>query len=253
MMEEKEELLCNICTDPIEGHVIRLTCDPEKHYFCESCITDWYKKLKEIKYKSMYNTSNEYIQRMCPVCRRDGGLLPHYKDTQYIPSIHQKKLTKEKRKKKTKKVENEEPTKRLCNHLLKNGSKCKRIGIEKNEWLCFQHGKKTKEEIRIEDAIEEMLNPPIEEEVVINTSIFTDEEFIDYVQNNLDMINNEMVYLVEFIHKMNEKIEEKNKKEYQEQFDVFQIFVDDIRHTINLEILNYLDHKIIHYQKYFQS
>ena len=29
-----------------------------------------------------------------------------------------------------------------------------------------------------------MLNPPIEEEVV-NTSIFTDEEFIDYVQNNL--------------------------------------------------------------------
>jgi hypothetical protein len=268
MKEMSEELLCNICSDPIEGHVIRLSCEPDKHYFCESCITDWYKKLKEIKYKSMYNPTKEYIQRMCPICRRDGGLLPLYKDTQYIPSIHQKKLTKEKKPKKVKKTNkidnnDERPTKRLCNHSLKNSNKtpfetntenlpgkfCKRIGIEKYEWLCFQHRKKTKDEIHIEDAIEEMLNPPIQQQ----ESIFTDEEFIDYVQNNLENINNEMVYLVEFIHKMNEKIEEKNKNQYKEQFDVFQILIDEIRDSIDLEILNYLDHKIIQFEKYFES
>lgn len=249
-METKEELLCNICTDPIEGHVIRLACDPDKHYFCESCITDWYKKLKEVKYKSMYNTANEYIQRMCPVCRRDGGLLPLYKDMIYIPSIHQKKLTKEKKPKKEKKKkekEEEKETKRLCNQTLKSGGKCKRIGIEKKGWLCFQHSEK--KEIHLDEAIEQMVNPTIEN-VEKSTSIFTDEEFIDYVQNNLDMISNEMVYLVEFIHKMNEKpTEEKKIKEFKEQFDVFQLFVEEIRDSIDLEILNYLDHKMIQIQK----
>ena len=59
-----EEYYCNICSDKIENHVIRLKCNPDKHYFCEGCITDWYKELKNNKYKYMYNSENEYLEHL---------------------------------------------------------------------------------------------------------------------------------------------------------------------------------------------
>jgi hypothetical protein len=136
-----EELRCNICTEVIDGVPIRLKCNPNLHYFCEECITGWYSELKKNKYKLMYSEENEYIQRMCPICRQDGGLIPLYKKENYIPSIHTRKLCTIKKKKIVeKKVEKKE--KKLCTYFINGFIKCKRTGSEKYGGCCYQHENK---------------------------------------------------------------------------------------------------------------
>ncbi len=142
---ENEIKKCNICMEeiiPYKNNLITLICDP-KHYFCKTCITDWFIHLKKNKYKLMYNPENEFKERMCPICRRDGGLLPLFSQNDYIPSIHQKKLYREPRKKKRGPDNNEsEPIqKQRCQHILKNGNQCSRFSPNNNESdpRCYQH------------------------------------------------------------------------------------------------------------------
>jgi hypothetical protein len=75
---------CNICSDIIENDkIIALGCDPSKHIFCYDCIFDWYKELK-INKKSEYNC----ISTMCPICRKNGGLLPMHNNYSFMQGIH---------------------------------------------------------------------------------------------------------------------------------------------------------------------
>lgn len=121
-MEGKLE--CNICREGIERRLVRLKCNPQLHYFCEECITDWYKQLKKDKYKYEYQKENEFKVRMCPICRLDGGLLPLFHLDSYIPSIHEKKLYKEFV---------------ACKFEKKGGVRCKRRGCDEYDDFCLQH------------------------------------------------------------------------------------------------------------------
>lgn len=79
------EYKCNICSEIIEnGKIVGLTCDPEKHIFCYDCIFDWYNELKINKKFDYSSTLN-----MCPICRKNGGLLPIYNNSICITGIHQ--------------------------------------------------------------------------------------------------------------------------------------------------------------------
>ena len=75
--------ICNICSDNIIGNnAIGLKCNPTKHIFCYECIYDWYKELKKNKY-----TNNYSIKNMCPICRKNGGLLPVHSKFKTIINI----------------------------------------------------------------------------------------------------------------------------------------------------------------------
>ncbi len=150
-----EELRCNICTDIIEGEVIRLKCNPDLHYFCEECITGWYVELKKNKYKYMYDNENEYMMRMCPICRQEGGLLPLFKQENYIPSIHSRKVCKPKIKKVgiKKQIKKEMKKKELCSYLIYGFIKCKRVGNEKYGGCCYQHANKVNHNSEEENEI----------------------------------------------------------------------------------------------------
>jgi hypothetical protein len=76
--------LCNICAEKIEtNNAIGLKCSPKKHIFCYECILDWYKELNKNK-----NTNNYTIRNMCPICRKNGGLLPIHNNFKVIKGIH---------------------------------------------------------------------------------------------------------------------------------------------------------------------
>ena len=80
--------ICNICSDNIIGNnAIGLKCNPTKHIFCYECIYDWYKELKKNKY-----TNNYSIKNMCPICRKNGGLLPVHSKFKTINGIHDIKI-----------------------------------------------------------------------------------------------------------------------------------------------------------------
>ena len=82
---ENESYLCNICSDQIDDDkIIALKCDPKKHIFCYDCISEWYMELNQKKNKSSYF----YTLNMCPICRKNGGLLPIYGEEQPIKNIH---------------------------------------------------------------------------------------------------------------------------------------------------------------------
>ena len=75
---------CNICSEEIpHDKIISLKCNPKKHIFCYDCIYEWYIQLNKKK-----NTSNYPILKICPMCRKSGGLLPMYGDIKYIKNIH---------------------------------------------------------------------------------------------------------------------------------------------------------------------
>jgi len=75
---------CNICSDEIETNkVIGLGCNLSKHIFCYDCIYDWYKELKKKKYCGNYTILN-----MCPICRKNGGLLPLIENIPFIKGLH---------------------------------------------------------------------------------------------------------------------------------------------------------------------
>ena len=80
---DTEIFYCNICSEEVnETDLIRLKCNPTKHYFCYSCILDWYKEVKKLRY------TNHYIMNMCPICRKNGGFLPIIGLISPIKGIH---------------------------------------------------------------------------------------------------------------------------------------------------------------------
>jgi len=84
---DQSEYNCNICSESISSNkIIGLGCNPTKHIFCYDCISEWYKELR-INKKNNYG-SNTITLNMCPICRKDGGLLPHISGVSYIPGIH---------------------------------------------------------------------------------------------------------------------------------------------------------------------
>ncbi len=84
--DTENKYTCNICSEEIDNDkIIGLKCDPTKHIFCYDCIFDWYKNMKR---SMMYHSSNYNILTMCPICRKNGGKIPLYKDIKYIRGIH---------------------------------------------------------------------------------------------------------------------------------------------------------------------
>jgi hypothetical protein len=76
--------LCNICAETIVStNAVGLKCNPSKHIFCYECILDWYKELNKNK-----NFNNYSIKNMCPICRKNGGLLPVHTKFKSIKGIH---------------------------------------------------------------------------------------------------------------------------------------------------------------------
>lgn len=85
----KTEHICNICTDNIDiDDLIILKCN-DLHVFCYDCIYSWF-KLCEKNIGSYY----EYKHRMCPICKKDGGLLPNKYNEDPKPNIHDIPLCK---------------------------------------------------------------------------------------------------------------------------------------------------------------
>jgi len=129
------EINCNICSEKInENELIRLKCNPSKHFFCYTCILDWYKEIKKLKY------TNFYTQNMCPICRKNGGLLPLINlnniVTAPIKGIH--KIVNNNEHNKT----NNTIKLPVCGFKLKTKDGfCQVIGKEKYNGLCGIHCK----------------------------------------------------------------------------------------------------------------
>ena len=127
--ENNNEYKCNICSDNIEkDKIIGLKCNPQKHIFCYDCIFDWYKVLKKKHGSAYYSTLN-----MCPICRKNGGLLPTCEGYDVIKNIHDLKVVKSKVIPiNPKKLQHE------CGFKLLNGNGyCKLVG--RYEGLCGKH------------------------------------------------------------------------------------------------------------------
>lgn len=81
---------CNICTENIESNqLVTLSCNPN-HYFCYTCIFDWY---NTIKYNSSAFSFGGYDNKQCtcPICKKDGDVLPLLPPhTENIIGIHVK-------------------------------------------------------------------------------------------------------------------------------------------------------------------
>lgn len=122
---------CNICSDEIEPNkVIGLSCNPSKHIFCYDCIYDWYKELKKKKYGGNYNMLN-----MCPICRKNGGLLPLIEKKIFIKGLHYISDSK--------KSEIDIDDNKICGYKLcsKNGF-CQAKGNKLYAGLCGKHKSK---------------------------------------------------------------------------------------------------------------
>lgn len=79
--QNENKYLCNICTDEIEDDkIIALKCNRKKHIFCYDCIYEWYLQTHKSQH---YTTKN-----ICPICRKNGGLLPIYGDIKPLKKIH---------------------------------------------------------------------------------------------------------------------------------------------------------------------
>lgn len=69
------EKYCNICTENIENDkLVTLACNPN-HYFCYTCIFDWYNTIKH-NYGFSFGNMNDNKQCTCPICKKDGNVLP---------------------------------------------------------------------------------------------------------------------------------------------------------------------------------
>lgn len=78
--------ICNICSSSIENDkIIGLKCNSKKHIFCYDCIMDWYLEIKNSLHSTKY--SNYNFIHMCPICRKNGGLLPNLNNN-FISDIH---------------------------------------------------------------------------------------------------------------------------------------------------------------------
>lgn len=126
------EIHCNICSEKInDNELIRLKCNPSKHFFCYTCILDWYKEVKKLKY------TNFYTQNMCPICRKNGGLLPliDLNNTITVPIKGIHKIVKDNK-------TNNKIKLPVCGFKLKTKDGfCQVIGKEKYSGLCGIHCK----------------------------------------------------------------------------------------------------------------
>jgi len=123
LINNNEKYICNICTDEINSNVIGLRCNPIKHIFCYDCIYDWYKEIKTNKYSCNYQ-----IKTMCPICRKNGGLLPLPENKNYEIGIHMNMNN------------GEIIEEHICGYKLKTGNKtCELNGLKNYEWLCKRH------------------------------------------------------------------------------------------------------------------
>ena len=114
--------ICNICTSEIDENLIILMCNPN-HFFCYDCIKEWYVTLKK-KIKASKTFFNEYKLKMCPICRKNGGLIPTIND-EFIKDVHtHTQLT-------------------ICNaQLVSKDKKCTKNGYSKYNNMCLTHFKK---------------------------------------------------------------------------------------------------------------
>ena len=121
---------CNICSDTIEDDkIIALKCDPKKHIFCYDCICDWYKELKKKK-----STNNYSMITMCPICMKNGGLLPPYKFDNPQKGIHSGYVDQN--------APKVNVTHKFCGAKLKTKDGfCQASGQQKYGGLCGRHVK----------------------------------------------------------------------------------------------------------------
>jgi hypothetical protein len=124
------DYLCNICSEIISvDNAIGLKCDPEKHIFCYECILNWFKEVNHTK-----NSSNYTIKNMCPICRKNGGLLPVHSEFSFNKGINYIKIDKDSLFINPDKLENE------CGVKLKTKlGFCKSIGKELYDGFCGVH------------------------------------------------------------------------------------------------------------------
>jgi hypothetical protein len=130
LKDGEEKHICNICSDTIEDNkIIGLKCNPSKHIFCYECIRDWYKELKKKK-----SPNNYKMITMCPICMKNGGLLPQCSFDKSIKDIHLGYIEPT--------IENIKLSYKCCNAKLKSkDGYCKARGQEKYGWLCGTHVK----------------------------------------------------------------------------------------------------------------
>lgn len=123
--DNNNNILCNICADNIiDNNAVGLKCNPIKHVFCYECIYDWYKELKKNKYANNYT-----IKNMCPICRKNGGLLPTHPKYKSIVGIHNII------------VNNTEETKTLDINPHKLPHQCG-VKLKTKDGYCVAYGKK---------------------------------------------------------------------------------------------------------------
>lgn len=135
--------ICNICSESIEENkVVQLKCNPTKHIFCYDCIYDWYKILK----KPSTNFGNYTIKTMCPICRKNGGLLLLPNGKNFEIGIHKYDLIDDETEVVT--------TIKLCGYKLKSSNNtCTIRGNVLCGGLCKRHFQiKIKEENNINNT-----------------------------------------------------------------------------------------------------
>ncbi len=144
--ESENPYVCCICSEELPNDsTIGLSCNPNKHTFCKECITDWYSIIK----KNKYMNSNYDKPRMCPVCREDGGLIPHSDQSGFIRGIHY--IMPVKKMKKSKSFEE-----------IDNINNKKQKSTEEKQQKSTDENKNTTEEKQIND--EKQLNEENESE-----------------------------------------------------------------------------------------
>jgi len=163
---------CNICSDEIEPtKVIGLSCNPSKHIFCYDCIYDWYKELKKKKYGGNYTMLN-----MCPICRKNGGLLPLIEKISFIKGLHYISDSK--------KSEIDIDDNKICGYKLcsKNGF-CQAKGNKLYAGLCGKH-KSKKSLPNIEELnINELLNDISETIEIPKNNSISSKDFVSNVND----------------------------------------------------------------------
>jgi hypothetical protein len=128
-------LNCPLCEiDLNENNIIRLSCNPDKHYFCNDCIIDWFTTIHKNK-----NHLIQYKKRECPVCREPTKFIALVETQVYIKNIHSPLNLK-----KNINLNEDEITKiecnEFCNHLLKSkNSHCKNKGRTEYGGFCGIH------------------------------------------------------------------------------------------------------------------
>ncbi len=128
-------LNCPLCDIELnETNIIKLSCNPDKHYFCNNCIIEWFTTVNKNN-----NHLVQYKKRECPICRESTKFIPLLDGQKYIRHIHSPLTLK----KNIDLPENEKvkvECSEFCNHLLKNkNAHCKNKGKEEYGGFCGIH------------------------------------------------------------------------------------------------------------------